>query len=412
MAYIISLFIILFSVQVATAEPTNISVAGNATHGSSLVISGSSFGTKTNAKPLMWDDGENQSDGDLPISSENSASRVGYTDYWPKDTHGGDAVPEAWRIKYRAIPHTPVSAAVAGPHSKSTVYMSGGHYSGGGAAFVDAVGATVGTGGAYADRWYATFYYRLNTEWPSCGNSPNHKYTAFREGQISSDNWWYMNFNNSNCPCTHTDVRTRSASKDPLCVAENLYLPSGGLTAPWDNLYENTPYTKNPYSGWIRVEQIISNDQGFMYVYHDNELVWQGGGEPNFITGSTGYDLGWSGIGSFSIGGYYRYNDGSSHDDAFRFFDDVYVDNSLSRVMLANNGTYASATIIEPQPVVEWATGEITVTVNQGALPNGTAYLFVFDSDNDANATGYPVTLSDTTPSASGITFSGVTIGQ
>ena len=51
--------------------------------------------------------------------------------------------------------------------------------------------------------------------------------------------------------------------------------------------------------------------------------------------------------------------------------------------MLANNATYTSATIIEPQIPTAWADGSITVTVNQGALPDGDAFLFVFDSENE-----------------------------
>ena len=120
---------------------------------------------------------------------------------------------------------------------------------------------------------------------------------------------------------------------------------------------------------------------------------------------------------SFTMGGYYRRGDGENiasnyrgGRDAYRYFDDLYVDNTFSRVMLCNNATYTSATICEPQIPSAWAAGEITVTVNQGALPNGTAYLFVFDSDNVANTTGYAVTLGGTTPpSATGCTISGGT---
>jgi hypothetical protein len=70
------------------------------------------------------------------------------------------------------------------------------------------------------------------------------------------------------------------------------------------------------------------------------------------------------------------------------------VDNTFSRVVLANNATYTSATIVEPQIPTVWSGSSITVTVNLGKLPDtGTAYLFVFDSNNRGNAVGYPVTI-------------------
>jgi hypothetical protein len=117
------------------------------------------------------------------------------------------------------------------------------------------------------------------------------------------------------------------------------------------------------------------------------------------------------GIRSYSPGGYWRQATDTSQENStmrgnnnnFRYYDDLYVDTTWSRVMLckidAVEKSYANATICEPQIPVTWASSSIDVTVNQGALPDGTAYLFVFDSDNNANSPGYPVTLG-TMPSA------------
>jgi hypothetical protein len=85
------------------------------------------------------------------------------------------------------------------------------------------------------------------------------------------------------------------------------------------------------------------------------------------------------------------------NDDAWRYFDDIYVDHTFSRVMLCNNATYGSATVCEPQIPSAWAAGEITVTVNLGKLTDDVgagnpAYLYVFDSNNDVSAS-HEVTL-------------------
>jgi hypothetical protein len=83
-------------------------------------------------------------------------------------------------------------------------------------------------------------------------------------------------------------------------------------------------------------------------------------------------------------------------DDACRAFDDIYIDNTFARIMLTNQPDYESSTIIEPHIPSAWAQGEVTCTVNIGRLAdNETAYLFVFDSDNNHNTFGYPVTTGD-----------------
>lgn len=83
---------------------------------------------------------------------------------------------------------------------------------------------------------------------------------------------------------------------------------------------------------------------------------------------------------------------GRSHPDAFRYFDDVYVDTTFSRIVLANDESYQRATIVEPQLPSAWGDTAVTATVNLGQLPAGqTAYLFVFDADNEHNDPGVPV---------------------
>jgi hypothetical protein len=85
---------------------------------------------------------------------------------------------------------------------------------------------------------------------------------------------------------------------------------------------------------------------------------------------------------------------GRTHPDAFRYFDDLYIDNTFSRVVLANSQNYEESTIVEPQIPSGWSNTFITVTVNLGKLKEGeTAYIFVFDADNNHNPVGYPITI-------------------
>ena len=98
--------------------------------------------------------------------------------------------------------------------------------------------------------------------------------------------------------------------------------------------------------------------------------------------------------GYVGIGGYWRYTSDDGHDDAWKYFDDIYIDNTLSRVMLGNSSNYSNCTIIEPQIPSAWVSNRITCTVNLGKLADSeTAYVFVFDADNNHNPVGYPVTI-------------------
>jgi hypothetical protein len=67
-------------------------------------------------------------------------------------------------------------------------------------------------------------------------------------------------------------------------------------------------------------------------------------------------------------------------------YDDIYVDNTWSRVVIGDQPTYSASTHREIQIPYSWdASGTaIGIVVNQGTFANGTkAYLFVIDSDGN-----------------------------
>jgi hypothetical protein len=74
--------------------------------------------------------------------------------------------------------------------------------------------------------------------------------------------------------------------------------------------------------------------------------------------------------------------------------DDVYVDTTWARVMLGNAPTYEASTKTQVQIPKVWADGSVTVTVNTDSFaPGERAYLYVFDRDDNHNASGYPVMI-------------------
>ena len=78
---------------------------------------------------------------------------------------------------------------------------------------------------------------------------------------------------------------------------------------------------------------------------------------------------------TIAIGGYARMQ---GYTTNWRYFDDIYIDTSLARVVLADKPALSEATIIENQIPTAWSDGSITATVNLGKFTQGqTAYLFV-----------------------------------
>lgn len=162
---------------------------------------------------------------------------------------------------------------------------------------------------------------------------------------------------------------------------------------------------------WVRhlayVRGCTNNDNdGFYKFYHgaDGDVPMT----ESVYSDTDPFGSGVSAIDYLAFGGFYRACDsqipGCSDITMYSYYDDVYMDWSLARVMLSNNQDYRLATIVEPQIPSVWSDGSIVVALNLGKLADSsTAWLFVFDANNNRNEIGYPVTISggsDITPPA------------
>lgn len=415
--FLLLLFICMNPV-VIYAAPSISNVIGDYTHGESIVISGSDFGTKSPAAPLMWDDCESATAETFPSGSANGSSQVGYSDWQPLEERQGDGrtVPATHRIYYREFPYTPAGESgsltqIAAPHTHSTKCLSAGHY-------FDAEWEIFGNNpardisitipnangvGNFETHWYARWYYRVNSDWPECGTDPNHKTSVIQSDVVAygggtyPNDYSYLNFNNGHTPCHDSSSLTMRHSSDI------------GVCDDWTGDGANYSVT-NPKDGWQIWEEIVVNHEtnGTRTQYIDGVHAWGCDDAGAWFTALHG-----QGIGSFTIGGYFRlsldYSGGEQSSDAHRLYDDIYVDSTLSRVILANHETYASSTIREPQIPSAWATDEITCTLNVGKLGDtSTVYLFVFDSDGTASS-GYELTLGAPACTTTGTLIANVT---
>lgn len=72
--------------------------------------------------------------------------------------------------------------------------------------------------------------------------------------------------------------------------------------------------------------------------------------------------------------------------------DDIYIDNSFQRVMLANASAIDQVTSYEIQRPTKWIDNQIELKAYKGSIENlDTAYVYVFDSSGVPNSEGYPI---------------------
>ena len=109
------------------------------------------------------------------------------------------------------------------------------------------------------------------------------------------------------------------------------------------------------------------------------------------------WDSGDSAINNVLLKAYIGNRDSSTPDmneDISIYYDNVYFNDTWQRVEIGDSSTYTNCDHTEVQVPTTWdSDGErVVFTVNQGGLPDGTAYLFVIDEDGTASS-GYQITL-------------------
>jgi hypothetical protein len=297
---------------------------------------------------------------------------------------------------------------VSSPHPYSTKIMAGGHDDEGECQTGPDPGANVGvtiSGNYTAPKWYVRHYLRIDPLFPAPGNGHNFKmsnwetespYTMYKTNNYDGCGACSGGYNNMlkapNCPGTRYTT--------PRIDLTQMLATDEGVTCDWDAIVTYDTSVPSEKNQWVSSERFFDNANGIYRIVQNNRVM----GDTELDRDSSECDCrtrqpGNPNPGGITIGGFWKkqHCNGTLHDrddNAWRYFDDIYVDTTWSRVVLANNPNYNSASIVEPQIPSAWTSNSITCTVNLGRLPaQGTAYLFVFDSNNNHNTTGYPVTV-------------------
>lgn len=340
----------LASVEAVLGAPVVQQVSGPFDHNATITISGSGFGSKTTAAPLVWDN-----------ASSNSLTDK-WSGAWPSQLPG-----------YNTNYYSPMRG-INPPHPRDTRYIAGAHAANKGAYSGYAVmvykSIPLPTLPYYI---YASWYQRADDQWHFGGDN-NFKTFDYSEGDNPYANKsWYTCLGPPHPGSTSDGAQWVIETSTPLSNPDR-----NGHNAWWGSAV-------NPMAGeWSKVEIAIKvTDQSDGYIN-----VWENG---HSVVNYVGVTDNYGGtLRTISVGGYARMQGYTSN---WRYFDDVYVDTSLSRIVLADKPVLSEATIIENQIPSAWSDNSITATANLGKFVQGqSVYLFVVDSTGTPSASGMAIT--------------------
>lgn len=343
----------LFSIsETALAAPSISGVTGTLTHGSDITISGSGFGVKAQAAPLKWDNFES-------------------------GTLGESMVARGWSQYSGPTPITTTEQSHAGLRSSLAPLTAGTEDFNG--AYLPLSNLTT----LYASMWFhwdrdppgaptggeIFKLIRVNAS-ASPGADVYHGVPQYRaQGQPAGD-WWYDEMHPN-------DSLGGSGSVQSDIVPS----PQRGQWTRMDVLYRLSA-PAGTANGEIR--------------------TWYNGSAEMALSGVVTRSSGISDSLTSILLPQMASLEGSSSSYKF-FVDDAYIDSTPARVEICDAATYAASNHCEVQPATAWATGSIGITLNRGSFgTSASAYLYVFDSANDSNASGFSLTFGsgggDTTP--------------
>jgi hypothetical protein len=342
--------------QAALATPLPQSVNGTLNHGASITITGSGFGAKASAAPVAWD------------NASGAAITNIWTGVWPDQLPGYNTTYYA-PMRNIGLPHSHVTRYIAGAHASNTGADTG----------YDVLMWKSIALPALPYYIYASWYQRADDQWHFGGdnNYKNFDYSAGDEPYALTQSWYTCYgppHPNSN---TDNGLQWTQQTGTPLGDPDQ-----NGHNAWWGKAV-------NPMAGqWSKVEiaiKVSSQTDGYINIWENGQQVMNYVGITDNYGGTRR---------SIAIGGYARMQGYTSN---WRYFDDVYLDTTLSRVVLADKPVLSQASIVELQIPSAWSDGSITAQVNLGKFTQGqTAYLFVVDASGNVSATGLAVTAGGT----------------
>jgi hypothetical protein len=341
------LFVVLFAMMFSDlvyGQPNIVRASGDWSNGLSVTIIGDNFGIKSPAAPVLWD----------PVGGLPAYSRLSHLDVAP--TQNDDDCPDCpWpaRSIYGEAPKYFATGTELRAPGRAVYRV---HKSG---VFVDLQLNLSATNPVLYVNWW-----HMATK------------NLYDQGMGSVANKTIRIWSSKSGEQGRTSFETKKTmgwidAEDPREL-RNWYYGYPFTPNEWTNL-EATVYSKN----------IDSKGGGRVTFDADHNRIVDTG--PEIASSSGAYDY-IPQIGS-APNMADRYETGT-----YVFWGDIYVDNTVARVMVGNASTYSACTHTEIQIPVNWRDGEIVFTGNLGSFqPGDSAWLYVFDSANRVNSTGFSI---------------------
>jgi hypothetical protein len=347
----------------SATTPSITGTSGSSAHNGLLTLTGSGFGTKAIAGPMLYDDFDS---GAVSSSVETRAplihqgSLASYN-LWQKD--GGGAYTNQIIRLDNSSPKVRSSLHARAIFNNSAFWALN--------LFVPYAGFTTGT------ELFFSFYYRMMKTGASYGRQSK-AWIAYDNSWVDHAYWStaYNGCEGGGWRQHRTEIDDRSfplegQQIDREWVRFEHYLKQsspGGSNGMWRTTVHR-PSLGSP----VIISQSLAN-----VPLRTSATEWT-----RWVFGGAYYDM------------------CSSSDFATLDVDEFYFDNTQARVELGNASTLALCTRRELQRATAWANDRITFTVNRGYLGDGTTvYAYVYDTTGTANAIGFPVSWSGgtTTP--------------
>ena len=322
--------------------PSITATSGEWSHSNSVTISGLSFGTKSPAAPLAWED--------FSAGLGMQASLA---------TNAIDSLTNQDNLRAISGYNAEHDFALASNWNGFCSYNAG-----------------------TARKWFCQFWMKLESGW-DWGT------TTFGGGNNFLANIKFFRFYPSgpDYPNFYISLRGWEASTY-LTVEYNVGASTtNDLISGWslNNISLNT---------WHSFQAEILDSSGADVAYGEFRL-WVDGSQKLNATGKT-FKFSTDTTAAkrpYVLGLFNAWDDTGVEPDAFVWYTDFYVDNTWARVEVGNNSVYASCTRREVQILSSWSSTSATVTVNRGSFGiSESAWLFVVDNDGTASS-GFAITF-------------------